>query len=363
MEPEYIKFKNGYAGFRHRSDLQVEYRVDAIPPKPRRGENPGKGTPTLPTRLHGALRGAEGAAYPYLAHHHSHLNTAVFLTAMIESMHWGTVQSYDGCGMSAGPLHSTAVLPNNNFALGPLWGLLQRIGQHDRISSIATYDELMDYLESKGLVFNAMTGIPVSTRTRRAATGYQVSEVLTPPAKHVNQTLAYGTVGPHGPGHEQAKQFCILFANLFSDPATYLAQIDHSIDWLLKASQAERNLYALAWGTPGVDRYYLSDENLGPAMSLALAVYHSFSVNAPAVASSTLATVLAVWNRGGRGPVYDNEENAAALAGYICQAFKRSGYGMWGARTEGRQSRYEKTRAAASKLGVWDEELINAVMQ
>src|SRR5688572_11750639 len=56
----------------------------------------------------------------------SHLDRAYYLATALESPRYGSVQSYDGAAMSAGPFHFVAVLPKT-LTQGPLWALLRRL--------------------------------------------------------------------------------------------------------------------------------------------------------------------------------------------------------------------------------------------
>ena len=66
----------------------------------------------------------------------SHAQRAVWLSSQLEAPSWGSVQGYDGCGMSAGLLHNTAVLPNGGRPVqGRLWSLVDAMHKHPNAAS------------------------------------------------------------------------------------------------------------------------------------------------------------------------------------------------------------------------------------
>jgi len=52
-----------------------------------------------------------------------HVDRAVYLAGQLEAGSWGTVQSYDGCGMSGGILHNISVSPKD-LSQGDFFSLL-----------------------------------------------------------------------------------------------------------------------------------------------------------------------------------------------------------------------------------------------
>ena len=67
-----------------------------------------------------------------------HMARSFYLVSQLEAANWGTVQNYDGAGMSAGPLHVIAVFPATGDQ-GPLWRMVRRIFD---TSSTASTDAL-----------------------------------------------------------------------------------------------------------------------------------------------------------------------------------------------------------------------------
>jgi hypothetical protein len=93
------------------------------------------------------IRGTAPVLPPEGADRASHMQRAFYLTAMLESPTWGSVQSYDGAGMSGGPLHNIAVHPHaKGRPQGSLWGLVRDIEK----SSGALVEPLYEWLGEFG---------------------------------------------------------------------------------------------------------------------------------------------------------------------------------------------------------------------
>lgn len=310
--PKYVTFQE-YAGFRVSGDQPVE------PPK-------GKAA-TL------------------------HMRRAFFLTTQVEAPRWGTVQSYDGAGMSAGPLHCVAVLPNQSgLPQGALWPLVRHI---QSVVGLACEPmaRLVDALRVGGWVVASDGKLRRSAPDAAIVSGEEIRAVFTPPA---------GKVPPSGTSHEIAKQWAQRFADLFGDPSTFHAQEEHAIAWLSNSHAALEHrvysaLFPFAVQYPENLRVSVEvegfEEGLLPrAVDLAMCVYHAHSVNAPGIAKGCLETVLA--NTSAESPHFP---------GRLVRALGRKKFGKWQDMPgEVGANRYDRTRLAAMKSGLWPGDYFRA---
>lgn len=93
-----------------------------------------------------------------------HLDRCVLLASKLEAPKWGTVQTYDGCGISGGILHHTATFPGKQ-ELGSLWPLLAEVEK-------ALGKPLLDGIDLHG-------GVPKFHATGVRLTGNVVRELFT----------------------------------------------------------------------------------------------------------------------------------------------------------------------------------------
>ena len=255
-----------------------------------------------------------------------HLERAYYLTAMIEAPKYGAVQSYDGAGMSGGPLHNIAVYPANKRQ-GSMFPLLRAIEYGTRGSAAVetlwrAYAKKSWYVARDGQLRHIRSGV--------AITGSEIIETFTPPG---------GTVPPSGPAWDQAVYWATLHHHVFSDPKTFHAQREFAIDYLIYTQKIKESVFYGEMNPLTLRVSDIADSNtLSYAEDLAVCLYHSNSVNAPAPAISVLTTVLKYHKRG------------HAFAGRLIQGLAEHRYGNW-------DQRYLRTRTAAIKSDLWPAEL------
>jgi hypothetical protein len=274
----------------------------------------------------------------------SHLDRAYYLASALESPRYGTVQSYDGAAMSAGPFHFVAVLPKA-LQQGPLWPLLRRLELAQ-----APVEPLFQALRDGPGWFVARDGVLRHFDTGALIPGAAIRRELTP---------ANGKVPKTGPEWLAARRWALLFHALMSAPASVQAQREHSIEWLAKdPSTFERRAYqqfAALLHTP-VDPHGLRVGNeegaLPPALDLALCVYHAFSVNAPAVAQTRLKASVTTLER---------TRDPARFARELIRKLGTAQFGNWADRP-GQASRYDRTRLVAERSGLWPRALLRSLM-
>jgi len=242
-----------------------------------------------------------------------HMDRAFFLTAQLEAPRYGSVQSYDGAGLSGGPLHNIAVYPSSGTQ-GSLFALLSRmeLARTPGFAMIALLDQYRARgwaITSKGVLSEVQTGKPV--------TGADILQELAPLRGVVPQT---------GPYWEQARRWALLHHQVFSESALFDAQKEYAINWLI---QGQQNTEELFYQRRPV-RTMLVEKDISMAEDLALCVYHAFSVNAPAIAQKILLSAI------------KSKDFPKVLLG----TFRASTFANW-------QVRYDRTRAVALTSGLW----------
>lgn len=221
-----------------------------------------------------------------------HAHRAVWLASQLEAPSWGSVQSYDGCGMSAGLLHNTAVLPGRNGkqTQGTLWGLLSTLRKGAGAEPSPALAALLTALSDKGWDI-APHGVLVAAGTLKPITAAEIVRELTP---------TDGAVPKVGPAWKRAERWAQLFHAAFSDTATRSSQVAYACEWLAADRRGdEHRVYAL-FAPHSAPLAALSAEPFErlPAASLpveidvAMCIYHAFSVHNPAHARDALGEVL-----------------------------------------------------------------------
>jgi hypothetical protein len=208
-----------------------------------------------------------------------HLSCAAWLTSEAEAPSYGFVQSYDGPGISAGLLHNILVAPRD-LTQGDLGLLVRRL--LDVMNSDYDYQgrAFNAELASKGWTL-AQDG-KFRTSDGKLVPGAALRDWVAPPNGHVPQT------GPHW-GH--ASEIATVFHNLFSAKSGRKVQEDFAIGWLARGNRAaELEVYRKFSGHQDLDSFVALLASAIPSeVHVAMCVYHSFSVNSPAVAARCLA--------------------------------------------------------------------------
>lgn len=272
-----------------------------------------------------------------------HMERAFHLVAQLEASKWGSVQSYDGAGMSAGPLHNTAINPKN-MTQGSLWKLMRKIEL--MAPACDSVHAVWRRLREANMFVSRVGDLRYYDRGHRVS-AEDIRNLFTPPD---------GKVRAGGPEHEQAEEWALLFHRLFADGATWYAQKEHAIEWMINTRQSgEEAAYP--------ERCDYSNAKVGdrphevpPFIDFAMCVYHAFSVNAPGAAGRILDIYvpdkhLKNWSDG-------------IFARALIKGLGKSDYGRWKDNKRG-NNRYDRTRAKAIKSGLWPEDYFygpNALM-
>lgn len=269
-----------------------------------------------------------------------HMHRAFYITSQLEAPIWGAVQSYDGAGMSGGPFHWIAVYPKN-MEQGPLFQLLRRI----EITKGAPVGDLWKELATQGW-YVAMDGKLRNIKTGGLIGGREIRNVFTPPNGKVPKT---------GPQRNEAEKWAVLFHKLLADPKTYHAQAVFSIEYLMKSQAAleiQAYNYFIKVQTPEL-LGSREDLKLPEEVDLAMCIYHSFSVNAPAIAKSCLETTM---------KEYEKKKDSYIFAKTLIKKLGTRKYGRWADVPGEKGSRYDWTRNACIKAGFWDKNLVKDLL-
>jgi hypothetical protein len=268
-----------------------------------------------------------------------HAERAVWLSAQLEAPSWGSVQGYDGCGMSAGLLHNTAVLPGGGKGptQGKLWSLLSAMQKHEASSGAPALSALMQRIAAADWSI-AVHGRLVAAGTLKPIAAAAILRELSPPN---------GAVPDAGAQWKRASQWAAMFHEAFAEAATYPAQIAYAADWLAADKRGEEHrMYALF--APSAPSFSAIDAaSLPPEIDLAMCIYHAFSVHNPAHARSALTEVL------DRVDAAEPMKVAKALVRALAVRTPR-----W------KQKRYPRTRKAlqtTAARALWPQRVIAAV--
>lgn len=293
-----------------------------------------------------------------------HIDRAYWLTTKVETGGtFGTVQAYDGCGMTAGPDQHIAVYPselahedfNASDDQGTLWPLVRRLetvaGSAAFLDAVQVMTRKLDasnlYLGQDGVVrYRApatllIAGRSIAVAAGAVAHGAYIRNLLTP---------SNGVVPQTGPQWEQASSWALAFYRLFSLPDGYKAQVEFGKEDLIHRTKTLKVKNTILTIETGVYQQEITNTRLGfngwiDAVDLAMAVYQSHSVNAPSIAATCLSNVCA-----GSKPVLN-----AAFATVLLQQLGRSTYGQWSFTDP--NGRYQRTRNAAMACGLWGTSL------
>ena len=292
-------------------------------------------------------------AYRYL-----HMERAFYLTAQMEAPIWGAVQSYDGAAMSGGPMHWIAVFPKT-MKQGPLFGLLRRI---EVSAHCQAYTSLHGALLSHGW-FVSRDGRLRARRTGKLVSGHAIRDVFTPTG---------GKVGPKGSkSWKSCEAWTRSFYDLLSDPSTFEAQKDHSIEYLIRGAKRSEMAVYRQW-IPGIATpedleseicFHLParDGTLPMAVDFAMCVYHSFSPNAPGMARVVLDRVMKRYRVNYPKP-RESDPQGTRFAKRLIRALGKTKYGRWHDKPGERGSRYDRTRVKAKQSKLWPEEFTTELM-
>lgn len=292
----------------------------------------------------------------------SHVGRAYLLTTKVETGgRYGSVMSYDGTGMTAGPDQHIAVFPAELASedwkaeddQGTLWKLVRRL---ETVAGSASYQKAYSalsgamkaqnwYLAQDGSVRYLADG---STKVRDHTIlvkagdlvyGWEIRNTFTPPN---------GAVPKSGAEWVHASKWAALFHDLTNHPSGFKAQFGYGSEHLVKRTKRRMirgvSLEQVVYGRD-VTSVRKPDASWCAELDLAMCVYHANSVNAPAIAGTAIERATASGLTG------------RALGARLIYLLGNSTYGKWDDDLPG--GRYQRTRDAAKAFGFWPAELFD----
>lgn len=276
---------------------------------------------------------------------------------------YGTVVMYDGTGITAGPDQFILVYPralahedyNAANDQGPLTKLLRQLepvpGLASEVGALwklfadqgwyISRDGYMRYLESRV--------VHIGTRKLKVTAGDKVHGTLI----RDTVTPVKGKVPKKGSNWETALKFGTCVHDLFANPQGFPTQNLFGQERMLKTYTRLRvgmaNVSEAVYERVSPSAVLLSD--IGQELDLAMAVWYSNSVNAPAIAIKVLRSCIYA-----RKP--SPSEDPAGFAKRLIRSLGVRKYGRWNASIPG--GRYQRTRKIAMKSGLWDKSLFAA---
>jgi hypothetical protein len=293
---------------------------------------------------------------------------AYWLTTKVETgATFGTVVAYDGTGMTAGPDQHIAVYPSELAAedynavddQGGLWKLLRRmeVAGESPADYYHTVGALWDYFKKSMGAYVAQDGVlryvdkgtyqfpggkVISYPAGSLVFGHHIRAALTPSA---GPDPGVGQVPKSGKEWDTAAIVAELFHQLMVHPNGRQIQVEFGKEHLVNRTNVRRETALMGvYGLHELTSLRVGVDGWSEEMDLALSVYQSHSVNAPAIATKWLKDT---WLRLPKaGP-----EFAKALIA----ALGHSTFGQWNENLP--SGRYQRTRTAALNVGLWSRSL------
>ncbi len=246
-----------------------------------------------------------------------HMDRAYYLTAQLEAPTYGGVQSYDGCGMSGGPLHNIAVLPAS-MTQGSLFALLAFLEK--RAPAATSMLQLLLAYREQGWVI-AQDGVLRHYTDKSVVSGAEIVDVFTP---------LRGVVPKNGAFWERAKRWALLHSQALRDEVLFDAQKEFAIEWLVTSQRATEDLFYRGKNVRTVE----VGAGVTPEEDLALCVYHAYSVNGPGPARDVLSATI------------KQTQKPVEFARALIARFAQTAWGNW-------SIRHARTRAFAQQSKLW----------
>lgn len=286
----------------------------------------------------------------------SHWDRVLWLTAKVESGGtFGSIVMYDGTAVTAGLHQAIAVYPKElshedyqaKDDQGSFWSLLRRI---ELVPDFPEVKKLWDKLASSGFylgrdgVLRYLNDGTVKVGSRNV--NYSAGDPVY--GSHIRNTFTpmNGSVPKRGAQWEQSKQWALAFHSVFSNPKSFKAQSEFGMEHFEHVARTRHigdekivdALYGGSLRSPGYE---------GDDYDLALAVFWSHSVNAPAIAYRILKRAYRV-----APPAEDSSKFARTLLHML----GRSNFGRWN--FSEKNGRWSRTRSSAKK--VWESGLFSS---
>lgn len=264
-----------------------------------------------------------------------HIDRAVWLAGQLEAPTWGTVQGYDGCGMSGGIIHHIAVGPRD-LSQGSFFPLLRRVFDHLDATSGAPVNKSRIELRLDALGYQLGRDGKIRTKAGELLPGRDVRGMLG---------ARDGNTARKGADADKALWWTTECRDLLSHPSTRKPQSDYAALWLAQGnSSLELGVYRRFSRLVRLDAMLdVEARSLPPEVDLAMCIYHAFSVNGPAPAAAVLKAVEAI-------------TDPMSFSKRLVRGLGKRQFGRWQDEPGDGGNRYDKTRRAA--LRFWPKDLV-----
>ncbi len=296
-----------------------------------------------------------------------HLDRAFYITCMVETNAIvGSVQAYDGCSITCG-LHQAILTYPKELAnedhkpeddVGPLAELLVHLSHvqpFPELDALAKafadegwslgHDSLFRYTRPKTFPLN---GKQVSVKVGDVVYGAEIRNTITPIG---------GKVPNKGKYWEQSCKWAKLFHAVFAHPRSVQTQVNFGIEHMAKVCKNQKvtgkPLSLVLYGKGGQEPF-----SGCPELDLAMTVYHSHSVNAPAIALQKLNQ--AIDQTKFPGVLSSSLDQQLSLAKTFLRLIGTSTYGKWNHMEP--NGRWQRTRTICLNTKYWDPKLFSTIM-
>lgn len=310
--------------------------------------------------------GQETVAPPGLPISELHLERAYWLTGQVETGNrMGSVMMADGTGFTIGRDQHIAVYPRElareDFRAeddqGGAWELLADIEKAPGAPVAPLWEAFAKegwYVAPDGSLrwledgHGWVAGRRVPHSAGDLVHGAAIRDTITP---------VKGVVAKGGDHWETSRRWAMLLHELTADESTWATQSAFGLKHLSRRIETRKlhlhkhrrsaTLRQVVYGLKTVNA--IESRELGDELDLALCVFHSYTVNAPAIAFRLLSRALSStgWN-----PTGLRSATAVSFARDLLLRLKTKEYGRW-------DQRWKRTRMAAKKVGWWPQELFS----
>lgn len=300
-----------------------------------------------------------------------HCERAVLLTEGVETGYrLGSIMAADGTGVTAGLGQHILVYPrelaHEDFDAKDDQGGLGQLLRHMEVhAATPALDKLWGEFRAQGW-YVAQDGRlrwyeDKRVKVRGRWMDFKAGDVVHGAILRDTITPVGGKVPKAGEQWEQSKRWAVLFYRVFSDSGSMKSQFGFEVDHLVTRighrkypfipHRRSQTMAQAIYGT-GVVGELVAGRDISAMLDLALCVFHSHTVNAPAIAYRKLRHSLQATGyrseqaRGGTGEI--------ALARDLLRRLATANYGRWN--EDIAQGRWARTRARARESGMWPED-------
>jgi len=291
-----------------------------------------------------------------------HVARAFWLTTKVETgAKFGAVVMYDGTAVTGGPDQHVAVYPrylaDNSVEndQGGLWKLLRRMEYAGADHALQILWEALKlqgwYVAQDGKLRYVEDHEGINGHAKRAGDlvwGNEIRDVLTPTRGKVPKT---------GPEWQRSRDWAMRFHHALVSPVSRRAQVEFGMEHLVERTKSRRielgdgvrvGVADAGYGSREISAIRLGSTGWVEDVDLAMCVYQSHSVNAPATANQALARARTEFNP---------EHHGKQFAKLLIQLLGNSTYGRWN--DDLATGRYQRTRSAARGSGLWSRTLFD----